>query len=316
MRFFSRSVWVWRAAAVSRAVGCWRPGGGGRVAAAPAGRQARWLRAARWAAAAGRREGCRRRSTARSTCATCHSAPARTRSTVRDARALAAGVLAGRGVELVRVRACLPRGGCLVGGMALRPERRALRAAVVPRRDGWYEGVEGGGEGNWDVGGWCVLGLEGLLGDGDLSLLRAHSLLADIFGKYGAIRQVRLGCEKDTRGRAYVVFEDIHDAKNACDHLSGYSVGNRYLIVSYHQPSKQLKVTFFVCGGGSGACGVLVRVWFCLEGGVPLVLFVGWFASFGLMIFLFLHQAQEAQHKEAEVADLRRMADEAQRRAG
>ena len=34
------------------------------------------------------------------------------------------------------------------------------------------------------------------------------------------------------------------------------------------------------------------------------------------MIFLFLHQAQEAQHKEAEVADLRRMADEAQRRAG
>ena len=131
------------------------------------------------------------------------------------------------------------------------------------------------------------MGLEGLLGDGDLSLLRAHSLLADIFGKYGAIRQVRLGCEKDTRGRAYVVFEDIHDAKNACDHLSGYSVGNRYLIVSYHQPSKQLKVTFFVCGGGSGACGVLVRVWFCLEGGVPLVLFVGWFASFGLMIFLF-----------------------------
>ena len=131
----------------------------------------------------------------------------------------------------------------------------------MPRRDGWYEGVEGGEVKGIGPRGWCVLGLEGLLGDGDLSLLRAHSLLADIFGKYGAIRQVRLGCEKDTRGRAYVVFEDIHDAKNACDHLSGYSVGNRYLIVSYHQPSKQLKVTFFVCGGERGvwcACACLV----------------------------------------------------------
>ena len=118
--------------------------------------------------------------------------------------------------------------------------------------------------------GWCVLGLEGLLGDGDLSLLRAHSLLADIFGKYGAIRQVRLGCEKDTRGRAYVVFEDIHDAKNACDHLSGYSVGNRYLIVSYHQPSKQLKVTFFVCGGGAGRVVCLCVSGFAWRGGCLL----------------------------------------------
>ena len=43
----------------------------------------------------------------------------------------------------------------------------------------------------------------------------------DIFGKYGAIRQIRVGNTPETRGTAFVVYEDIFDAKNACDHLSG-----------------------------------------------------------------------------------------------
>ncbi len=60
-----------------------------------------------------------------------------------------------------------------------------------------------------------------------------------IFGKYGAIRQVRLGCTKDTRGTAFVVYEDIYDARNAQEHLSGFNVQNRYLIVLYHQTKKQ-----------------------------------------------------------------------------
>lgn len=63
--------------------------------------------------------------------------------------------------------------------------------------------------------------------------------LYEVFGKYGAIRQVRLGSTKDTRGTAYVVYEDIFDAKNACEHLSGFNVQNRYLIVLYHQPKRQ-----------------------------------------------------------------------------
>ncbi|CAG2175546.1 unnamed protein product, partial [Oppiella nova] len=50
----------------------------------------------------------------------------------------------------------------------------------------------------------------------------------DIFGKYGAIRQIRLGNTQETKGTAFVVFEDIFDAKNACDHLSGFNVCNRY----------------------------------------------------------------------------------------
>ncbi|KAL8124582.1 splicing factor 3B subunit 6-like protein [Apium graveolens] len=63
----------------------------------------------------------------------------------------------------------------------------------------------------------------------------------DIFGKYGAIRQIRLGNGKDTRGTAFVVYEDIYDAKTAVDHLSGFNVANRYLIVLYYQQAKMSK---------------------------------------------------------------------------
>jgi pre-mRNA branch site protein p14 len=60
----------------------------------------------------------------------------------------------------------------------------------------------------------------------------------DIFGKYGAIRQIRVGNTADTRGTAFVIYEDIFDAKNACDHLSGFNVCNRYLVVLYYQATK------------------------------------------------------------------------------
>merc|ERR1712110_683608 len=62
--------------------------------------------------------------------------------------------------------------------------------------------------------------------------------LYDIFGKYGAVRQIRTGSRQDTRGTAFVVYEDIYDAKNAVDHLSGFNVCGRYLIVLYYQAAK------------------------------------------------------------------------------
>jgi pre-mRNA branch site protein p14 len=67
--------------------------------------------------------------------------------------------------------------------------------------------------------------------------------LYDIFGKYGPIRQIRRGTAGDTKGTAFVVYEDIFDAKNAVDHLSGFNVAGRYLIVLYYQPNKMLKKT-------------------------------------------------------------------------
>ena len=63
----------------------------------------------------------------------------------------------------------------------------------------------------------------------------------DIFGKYGALRQVRLGNAADTRGTAFVVYEDIYDAKTAVDHLSGFNVCGRYLVVLFYQQTKMQK---------------------------------------------------------------------------
>jgi RNA recognition motif-containing protein len=66
--------------------------------------------------------------------------------------------------------------------------------------------------------------------------------LYDVFGRYGAIRQIRLGHTAETRGRAYVVYEDIFDAKNALEKLTGFNVMGRYIVVLYHA----------VAGAGAG----------------------------------------------------------------
>lgn len=63
----------------------------------------------------------------------------------------------------------------------------------------------------------------------------------EIFGKFGAVRQIRVGNTAETRGTAFVVYEDIFDAKTACEHLSGYNVSNRYLVVLYYQATKAWK---------------------------------------------------------------------------
>ncbi|KAF6805769.1 Splicing factor 3B subunit 6-like protein [Colletotrichum sojae] len=74
--------------------------------------------------------------------------------------------------------------------------------------------------------------------------------LFDLFGKFGPIRyaaslrwqpQVRQGIANGTKGTAFVVYEDVMDAKQACDKLNGFNFQNRYLIVLYHQPEKMAK---------------------------------------------------------------------------
>ena len=66
--------------------------------------------------------------------------------------------------------------------------------------------------------------------------------LFDLFGKHGPLRQIRAGNVATTKGTAYVVYEDVADAKNACDKLNGFNFMNRYLVVLYHQPEK-MKIT-------------------------------------------------------------------------
>ncbi|KAG6037548.1 hypothetical protein E4U41_004992 [Claviceps citrina] len=65
--------------------------------------------------------------------------------------------------------------------------------------------------------------------------------LFDLFGKFGPIRQVRQGISNATKGTAFVVYEDVMDAKQACDKLNGFNFQSRYLVVLYHQPEKMIK---------------------------------------------------------------------------
>ena len=48
----------------------------------------------------------------------------------------------------------------------------------------------------------------------------------------------RRGNTGKTKGTAFVVYEDIYDAKNAVDHLNGFNVAGKYLICLYYQAHK------------------------------------------------------------------------------
>jgi RNA recognition motif-containing protein len=52
----------------------------------------------------------------------------------------------------------------------------------------------------------------------------------DLFGRYGGIRQIRLGNDAKTKGTAFVVFDDVMDAKNALEHLNGFHLQDRYIV--------------------------------------------------------------------------------------
>ncbi len=75
--------------------------------------------------------------------------------------------------------------------------------------------------------------------------------LFHLFGKFGPIRyveqppsilgrtkwytddlrsQIRQGIANNTKGTAFVVYEDVMDAKQACDKLNGFNFQNRYLV--------------------------------------------------------------------------------------
>ena len=57
--------------------------------------------------------------------------------------------------------------------------------------------------------------------------------LYELFGRYGAIRQIRLGNTPQTRGTAYIVFEEMGDAKSALTNLNGFHLQERYIVGTY-----------------------------------------------------------------------------------
>eukprot|EP00924_Labyrinthula_sp_SR-Ha-C_P015657 augustus_masked-scaffold_4-processed-gene-6.48-mRNA-1 protein AED:0.06 eAED:0.06 QI:0/-1/0/1/-1/1/1/0/114 len=60
----------------------------------------------------------------------------------------------------------------------------------------------------------------------------------DLFGKYGPVRQIRVGNKKETKGTAYVVYYEALSAKEAQEKLSGFSVKGRYLVVIFYNKDK------------------------------------------------------------------------------
>lgn len=69
-----------------------------------------------------------------------------------------------------------------------------------------------------------------------VEIVQLKLIHTDLFYLY-----ISSGNTPETRGTAFVVYEDIFDAKNACDHLSGFNVCNRYLVVLYYQSNKAFK---------------------------------------------------------------------------
>lgn len=56
--------------------------------------------------------------------------------------------------------------------------------------------------------------------------------------------QVRQGIATNTKGTAFVVYEDVMDAKQACDKLNGFNFQNRYLVGALISFAGDLPVVF------------------------------------------------------------------------
>ena len=65
--------------------------------------------------------------------------------------------------------------------------------------------------------------------------------LYDIFGRFGVVRQIRRGVLNKNKGTAFVVYEDLMDAKRAVEKLKGINVLGKYLICLYFNPKKEKK---------------------------------------------------------------------------
>jgi hypothetical protein len=67
--------------------------------------------------------------------------------------------------------------------------------------------------------------------------------LYDLFGRYGSIRQIRIGNEAKTKGTAFVVFEDVMDVRAECYHqwlsplTSSFTLGKKCARASQWFPS-------------------------------------------------------------------------------
>ncbi len=62
--------------------------------------------------------------------------------------------------------------------------------------------------------------------------------LYQVFTRFGPVRQIRKGSKGDKKGTAFIVYEDIYDAKDAVENLNGFNVGGRYLVALYYSAKR------------------------------------------------------------------------------
>ena len=68
--------------------------------------------------------------------------------------------------------------------------------------------------------------------------------LYELFGKYGGVHNVWVGNTQETKGTAYVMYNDIMDAKAATDQLNNMKMGQgRFLVVLYYNKERMDKAT-------------------------------------------------------------------------
>ncbi|EJF56868.1 hypothetical protein DICSQDRAFT_157662 [Dichomitus squalens LYAD-421 SS1] len=56
---------------------------------------------------------------------------------------------------------------------------------------------------------------------------RSRGIKASLAGRYGSIRQIRIGNKQKTKGTIFVVFDDVMDAKNTLHHLNIFHLQER-----------------------------------------------------------------------------------------
>ena len=59
-----------------------------------------------------------------------------------------------------------------------------------------------------------------------------------MFSRFGPIRQIRKGSKGDKKGTAFIVYDDIFNAKEAVENLNGFNVGGRYLVALYYSTKR------------------------------------------------------------------------------
>lgn len=62
--------------------------------------------------------------------------------------------------------------------------------------------------------------------------------LWELFGRFGTVRQIRIGSGPKTKGTAFVVYETLDAAYNAQKQLNAFKFGKNYLVALFFKAQR------------------------------------------------------------------------------